>query len=58
MPLPLQLLRIILSVGKKRCNVEHDLSVPERIVQRLAPRLPKLRVQSTTVTVFFVFFRG
>ena len=48
-PLPLQLLGIILRIREKRRHMEHDFAVAERLVQRLDARLAKLRVQTSAI---------
>lgn len=49
MPLPLQLLGIVLRIRKERRHMEHDLPVAKCLVQRVDARLAKLRVQTPTV---------
>lgn len=53
MPLPLQLLRIVLRIREEGRHVEHDLAVAKRLVQRVDARLTKLRVQTSAVPTTF-----
>jgi hypothetical protein len=49
MPFALQLLRVVISVGQQRRDVEHDLAVPEDVVHSLFTRLSKLCVQTSAI---------
>ena len=49
MPLPLQLLWIVLRIRKEWRHMEHDLPVAKCLVQWVDARLAKLRVQTSTV---------
>lgn len=52
-PLPLQLLRVVLGVGQERGDVEHDLPLLEDLVDRRVSRVAVLYVQTTPATTNF-----
>lgn len=54
-PLPLQLLRVVLGIRQECGNVEHDLSLFEDIVDRRVSCVAVLYVQTTPETTKFEF---
>jgi hypothetical protein len=50
MPLPLQLLRVTVSVGQQRGNVEYYFPVLKYLVYCFVPSVTKLRVQTSAVS--------
>ena len=46
---PLELLRVVFGVRKKRGHVEHYFPVAERVVHRFDSRLSELCVQSSPI---------